>query len=199
MFFKIIMLDISKSAEGHFLIAISENIDKAFDKAVIFICKHDKNGAMGFVINQPLENLELCDLIQQVGDVSIEIGNSLKNNPQVHWGGPIEMNRGFVLHSLDYNDIVNTLVVGNSYGVTASVDILKAIFTGSGPEEHFIAIGYANWESGQLESELESNTWLVVPASKEIIFDTRSNQKWKKALSALGIRSERIVIDQGSA
>lgn len=168
-----------------------------FERSVVFVCRHDETGAMGFVINQALEGLELLDLLQNIENTPLKPPENILDNPAIYWGGPVEMNRGFVLHSLDYQEEA-TLGV-NGYGVTANMDILRDIFKGQGPKHYLLVLGYAGWEADQLEKEIESHAWLPVEASQELLFDIPVDDRWEKALEALGVRDPFFLSRQGNA
>ncbi|BDB96095.1 YqgE/AlgH family protein [Candidatus Hydrogenosomobacter endosymbioticus] len=187
------------SLSGHILTAMPGAGESVFDKTVVFVCRHDKNGAMGFVINQLLENLELCDILRQTENFAIDFPSEMKDNPPVHWGGPVEMNRGFVLHSLDYKNGKNTAIVNDDYGVTANVDVLDAIFTGNGPKDYILALGYVGWEEYQLEEELASHAWLVTPPDRNLIFYEQHKNRWKRAIEILGVRDDCLLLTQGNS
>lgn len=156
--------------------------DERFQNTVIYLCAHSQEGAMGFVINRQITDFSFMDLAMQL---PIHFGEQVPHIALYH-GGPVDKVRGFVLHSTDYlrGEYIET---GGGIAVSASIDILSDIARGCGPFESMIALGYASWEPKQLEKELVANDWLVVPASKELIFQTKDEDKWRKALEILNI------------
>lgn len=167
---------------GQLLVAMPSMEDPRFARTVIYICAHSTDGAMGLVLNRALESLSFPDLLQQLG---IETAGS-NERIDVHFGGPVESERGFVLHSPDYVREA-TLVVDDTIALTATIDILKAIASGDGPKRSLLALGYAGWGSGQLDSEIKANGWLTVPADDDLIFGPNLDDKWQQAISKLGI------------
>ncbi len=167
---------------GQLLVAMPGIGDQRFDKTVIYLCAHSEEGAMGLVINQEIDSLTFPDLLEQLGidpdPTSVQI--------QVQFGGPVESGRGFVLHSPDYVQD-GTLVVDNSIALTATVDILRAIVDGEGPQKTLLALGYAGWGPGQLDTEIRSNGWLHVPADNDLVFGVDLDSKWERAMTKIGI------------
>jgi putative transcriptional regulator len=179
---------------GCLLIAMPLIIETRFEQSIVFICGHDANGAIGLMLNKPLPSVYLSELFKQL-KVS---PNPLTANTPLFFGGPIEMNRGFVLHSLDYLTD-NTVVVNMDFGVTATVDILTAIAEGRGPKQYRISLGYTGWNSGQLEHELQDNRWLTQHSTPELIFNTDSHLQWKKSIQNIGFEEGSFPIHGGHA
>lgn len=167
---------------GTLLVAMPGMHDSSFDKSVIYLCAHSDAGAMGIVVNQPLADVEFNDLMSQMNLPQ----SQLAIMPTVHLGGPVETGRGFVLHSPDFKDS-DTVKIGDALCITGTVDILSAIARGKGPGRSIFALGYAGWAAGQLETEMQDNAWLTVPADDEILFHTDLSLKWAKAMSRVGI------------
>ena len=167
---------------GHFLIAMPAMTDPRFAKSVTYICEHNASGAMGVVINHPTD-LKLNALFAQL---NLNISELPFANQQAQLGGPVQPERGFILHQ-PAGDWDCTLSVNGSTALTTSKDILEAVANGTGPEKVFIALGFAGWSAGQLESELSQNAWLTVEANDRIIFDTPNEQKFDAAIALLGI------------
>lgn len=186
--------DASSYLSGHLLVAMPGMRDTRFAKTVIYVCAHSEEGAMGLVVNRALESLTLGDLLQQLGIDSSRVGKSAN----VHFGGPVESGRGFVLHSSDYQH-EGTMQVGDSIALTATIDILKAIAMGDGPQRHLLALGYAGWGPGQLDSEIRANGWLHVPADDELVFGTDLESKWQRAMAKLGIDPRMLSDAAGHA
>lgn len=170
------------SLVGQLLVAMPGMSDPRFARTVIYMCAHSAEGAMGLVVNRALEQISLAELLQQ-----LEIdATAVDDKVAVNFGGPVETGRGFVLHSPDYMR-EGTLVVTEGVSLTATVDILKAIASGSGPRRHLLALGYAGWGPGQLDSEILANGWLHVDADEELVFGAALDQKWGRAMAKLGI------------
>lgn len=187
--------------DGQLLIAMPSMADPRFHRAVIYVCAHSSEGAMGLVINQRAPHITLPKLLEQL---EIAPGGShparIRSTAMaVHAGGPVETSRGFVLHSSDYFAADSTLPINESVCLTATVDILKAIAKGSGPNKAILALGYAGWASGQLEREIQSNSWLNCPADYDIVFDGDFDNKYAKALHTLGVHPLHLVGISGHA
>jgi len=183
-----------RSLQDHFLIAMPAMADPNFTQTVTYICKHDAEGAFGVVINRP-GDLSLGEIL---GQLAIELKDrTLAERPVLH-GGPVEPERGFVLHRSE-QPFEATLAVGGEIKLTSSPDILAALGRGAGPEPVLVALGYAGWAGGQLEAELSSNTWLTVPANPSIIFGTPFEQRWTAALGLPGVDIQRITEYAGHA
>lgn len=179
---------------GQFLIAMPGMGDPRFARTVIYMCAHSDEGAMGLVVNKELDSLSFDDLLEQLG-----IEETGQHEPlPLHFGGPVETGRGFVLHSADYNQ-EGTLVVGGDIALTATVDVLKAIAEGNGPRKRLLALGYAGWAPGQLESEIQANGWLSVTADSELLFDIDIESKWNRAIAKLGIDASMLSSEGGRA
>ncbi|MCP5432407.1 MAG: YqgE/AlgH family protein [Alphaproteobacteria bacterium] len=169
--------------EGSLLIAMPTMSDPRFQKSVIYLCAHSAQGALGIVVNKTLDNITFVELLTQ-----LDIRSELELSPRpVHFGGPVETTRGFVLHSLDYASDDATLKVSSEIGLTATLGILKAIAAGAGPEQSLLALGYAGWAPGQLESEIQDNGWLHCGCDPDIVFGPHQETKWERALMSLGI------------
>lgn len=173
---------------GYLLTAMPCIMGSRFEHSIVFICGHDAKGAIGLIMNKPLPSIYLPELLKQ-----LEI-SKIKINPKtpLYFGGHLDMNRGFVLHSLDYTTN-NTVVINMDYGVTATLDILRAIAAGKGPKKYRISLGYTGWEKNQLEQEIQDNHWLVNQTSPELIFNTRSDKQWHKSLDLLGASHNGFV------
>jgi putative transcriptional regulator len=182
------------SLAGQLLVAMPQMQDHRFQRSVIYLCAHNEEGAMGLVLNKLIGSLTLPELLEQLG-----IANTgLSGAPRVHFGGPVESGRGFVLHSADYVED-GTLVVGDNIALTATLEVLRAIGRGAGPRKNFLALGYAGWGPGQLDAELQQNGWLHVPADEDIVFDPDMDDKWRRALGKLGIDLTMLSGDAGHA
>ncbi len=186
---------------GKFLIAMPGMGDARFEKAVIYICAHSDEGAMGFIINQVLDNPKVPDFLCQLEIINESERHALSldtMDKNMHSGGPVEPGRGFVLHSPDYKSESTVEVKGNVH-LTATLEILRAIAIGNGPELNMIALGYSGWSAGQLEDEIVSNGWLVVDAEDGIIFDKNNNTKYSRSLKLLGVDEALLSSSSGHA
>lgn len=192
--------DETASLEGHFLIAMPGMEDERFARSVVYVCAHSANGAMGFVINkgQPLSFAALLtqlDIIEGPEEIRLpENGREVS----VCLGGPVERGRGFVLHSDDY-DSDSTVAVDDGIALTPTLDILKAISKGAGPATAIMALGYAGWGAGQLESEIAANGWLTCRADLDIVFDAELDRKYSRALGILGVDPAFLTSEAGHA
>jgi putative transcriptional regulator len=188
--------------DGQLLIAMPAMGDERFSRSVIYLCAHSSEGAMGIIINQRAPNISFTELLEQLNIVPTEDRISLPPTlgaMAVHLGGPVETGRGFVLHSADYFKAESTLPIDESVCLTATIDILRDIAKGSGPNKALLALGYAGWAPGQLEDEIQSNGWLNCPADPELIFDPDVDLKYNRALGVLGVDPIRLVNDSGHA
>ncbi len=184
-----------QSLAGTLLVAMPHMLDPRFARSVVYLCAHSESeGAMGLVINKVLGSLTMGELLAQL---NIEASGPLRSRP-IHFGGPVETGRGFVLHTADYRD-EGTLVVADDLAVTATLDILRAIGKGSGPQKSLLALGYAGWAPGQLDAEIQANGWLSVAADAEFVFDPDLEGKWRRALRRLGIDLSMLSSDAGHA
>ena len=178
----------------HFLIAMPNMADPNFARTLTFICEHNDQGALGVVINRPIE-MNLQALLEQVS-IQQE-GDALKAVP-IHFGGPVQVDRGFVLHS-PVGEWQSTLTVGSEIGLTTSKDILQAVARGEGPGKILVTLGYAGWAPGQLEHELAQNAWLTVAAKPELIFDMPAEERLPAAMHLLGIDFASLSEQAGHA
>lgn len=190
--------------DGQLLMAMPSMTDKRFQRSVIYMCAHSAEGAMGLIINQPAPNMKLPGLLSQLGLIG-KSGAALREMPRaikdkiVHVGGPVETGRGFVLHSSDYFAENATLKIDATVSLTATIDILKAMAVGGGPARSLLALGYAGWAPGQLESEIQANGWLHCPADLDLVFGEDFDGKYNRALSKLGIDPSHLVSEAGHA
>lgn len=179
---------------GHFLIAMPAMTDPRFAKSVTFICEHNADGAMGVVINHPLE-LTYRNVFSQL---KIVIQDHPIADKPVYFGGPVQTERGFVLHQPP-GDWDSTIAISGETALTTSKDILEAVANGTGPDKMLLTLGYAGWSPGQLEEEMGQNAWLSVKASDAIIFDTPNNNKLNAAMGLLGLDFARLSDEAGHA
>lgn len=189
-------MSVYTSLQDHFLIAMPSMGDPNFSKSVIYICEHSPDGAMGIMVNTPL-SLEL-------GDVFANMNIAVTNNKIVHTsvlaGGPLQQERGFVIHCTNKaQHWESSLALSKSLGITTSKDILEAIANSRGPSQIIIALGYSGWESGQLEKEIAQNSWLCGPADPQILFDISAENRWRAAGALLGVDMDCLSFDVGHA
>lgn len=175
--------------------------DPRFARSVIYICAHSEDGAMGLVINQRASHISFPDLLSKLNIVpsTAEGISEGVRSMSIHVGGPVETGRGFVLHSSDYFVNDSTLPIEDGVCLTATIDILKAIAAGNGPNRAILALGYAGWSPGQLESEIQANGWLNCPADPDLIFAADLESKYARALAKIGIDPSHLVSDAGHA
>ena len=188
--------------DGQFLIAMPGMQDSRFERTVVYICAHSAEGAMGITINRPAPQITFHDLLVQLGIIPEGPEIRLPETAQrmrVHRGGPVETGRGFVLHTADYFIENSTLPIDDNICLTATLDILKAIALGTGPENAVLALGYAGWAPGQLESEIQANGWLHCRGDADLIFDPDLEHKYTRALSFLGVDPARLSGEAGHA
>ena len=181
---------------GRLLLAMPAMGDPRFHKAVIYMCAHDENGAMGLVINHTLPGIDLSQLLQQL-HIPPGAQNKTLESP-VMSGGPVETARGFVLHSNDFQQS-DTIRIDNHFSVTGTIDALKAIASGDGPENMLFILGYAGWSPGQLDTEIQQNAWLVADPDPELIFGAAPDEKWTRAVKKLGVDPGMLSGDAGRA
>jgi len=185
----------SADLTGKILIAMPGMSDDRFAHAVVFLCAHSTDGAMGLILNKPTDELSMKDLLEHL---SIEPGAQMRNLA-VHFGGPVEHGRGFVLHDGGYRSEIATLDVRDGFGLTATLDVLEEMAEGRGPDKAVLALGYAGWGPDQLEGELARNDWLTCDADSALVFDTPAERKWETALSRLGVSALMLSSDGGRA
>ncbi len=188
--------------DGQLLIAMPLMSDSRFERSVIYICAHSEDGAMGLIINQKAPEISFLDLLDRLEIIPEGVSDPLSENArsmQIHVGGPVETGRGFVLHTSDYFTNESTLAITEGVCLTATIDILKAMATGKGPDHSILALGYSGWSPGQLESEIQANGWLNCPADNELIFSTDLDHKYEHALAKIGIDPSHLVSDAGHA
>ncbi|MBV8961688.1 MAG: YqgE/AlgH family protein [Hyphomicrobiales bacterium] len=188
--------------DGQVLIAMPSLMDERFAKSVIYLCAHSHEGAMGIVINKPASHIVFRKLLVQLQ--IIEDGDSIRlpagaEGIEVLQGGPVDKARGFVLHSADFFIKDTTLPIDERMCLTATVDILRAIAKGEGPHRAALALGYAGWGPGQLESEIQENSWLSSSATPDLIFDTPAEARYGMVMRQLGIDPAKLSSTAGRA
>ena len=181
--------------EGKVLIALPGMSDPRFEKSVIYMCAHSTTGAMGIIVNKPIEGLDFQELLRRL---ELPVSDKTPNSP-ILFGGPVETGRGFVLHSGEYESTESTLPISADISLTATLDILRAISEGSGPEKALFALGYAGWGPGQIETEIQANGWVHCDADPNLIFGNDMDAKWAVALRKLGIDMSGLSAHAGRA
>ena len=188
--------------DGQMLIAMPAMSDERFARTVIYVCAHSSEGAMGIVVNHPAPNIKFTDLLVKLDVIPAADRIQLPTKAggvKVLRGGPVETERGFVLHSADFFIENSTLPIDDGICLTATLDILKAIARGSGPRSAILALGYAGWAPGQLENEIQHNGWLHCPADAELIFGGDTSGKYQMALKKIGIDLAMLSSEAGHA
>jgi putative transcriptional regulator len=190
------------SLNGQLLVAMPGMPDPRFERTVVYLCAHSSDGAMGLVINRPADEIAFIDLLRQL-DIVREKGPAPlpKKACEVHVlrGGPVETSRGFVLHSAFPDQDFGSVHVDSGVGLSANVDILRAIAKGEGPDHALFALGYAGWGAGQLEAEIQDNGWILCPATSDLLFDEDFETKYERALESIGIDLAMLSTAAGHA
>ena len=184
----------TENLTGQCLIAMPQMGDPRFQRTVIFMCAHSNQSAMGLVINRVLPSVTFPGLLGQLGVDS----NHFHQDAAVHYGGPVESGRGFVLHSTDYTQD-GTLAIDDSFGLTATVEVLRALAEGNGPRQWILCLGYAGWGPGQLDQEIQANGWLHCPADEALVFDRDLESKWERAITKIGVSLHFLSGEVGHA
>lgn len=188
--------------DGQMLIAMPAMLDERFARSLIYVCAHSSEGAMGIVVNHPAPNINFSDLLVKLDVIPVKEAIRLPSRAgvvKVMRGGPVETERGFVLHSSDFFIENSTLPIDEGICLTATIDILKAIARGEGPASAILALGYAGWAPGQLENEIQANGWLHCAADPELIFGTDTGAKYERALKKIGVAPGMLSSDSGHA
>jgi|CXWL01.1.fsa_nt_gi putative transcriptional regulator len=168
------------SLAGKFIVASPSLQESCFTRSVIYMCVHNESGAMGVIVNYPIENVGVDDILEQ-----LNMENAAARSLPVHFGGPVESNRGFIIHSDEFTEN-GVIFQKDGVAVTSNADVLLAMSKGGGPKQSLLALGYAGWTAGQLESEMESGSWIVVSATKQLLFETNNEMKWSLSIASLG-------------
>jgi putative transcriptional regulator len=189
------MKPVSAQLAGKCLIAMPSMGDPRFARSVIYMCAHSADGAMGLIVNKPAPDVRLGDLLEHLG---IPKGNGIPDI-RVHIGGPVEHARGFVLHSSDFESPQGTMKVDDDISMTATLDVLERIAGGTGPRQSILALGYAGWGPGQLESEIAQNGWLTADSRNDLVFGRANEFKWSAALKSIGVDPVTLSSQSGRA
>jgi putative transcriptional regulator len=187
-------MSVGQFLNGQFLIAMPAMADPNFDRTVTFVCEHNDDGALGIIVNRPT-GMALGEILDQM---ELKVEDPLLAEMPVLQGGPVQPERGFVIHDSG-EEYSSTLAVRDGLKVTTSRDILVAMAEGRGPARALIALGYAGWGAGQLEAEMAANAWLTVPASPDIIFATPFERRWESAAALLGVSMTSMSSEAGHA
>jgi putative transcriptional regulator len=187
------------SSEGNYLtgrliVAMPNMLDPRFTRTVIYLCAHNEDAAMGLVVNRLIGSITFPDLLDQLGIENEDADKDIR----VHFGGPVESGRGFVLHTAEYRQD-GTLPVTEQVALTATVDVLRDMAAGRGPRRSLLALGYAGWGRGQLDAEIQANSWLHVEPDEELVFDSDLDGKWERAINKLGFDPSLLSGDAGHA
>lgn len=186
----------TKSAylEGQLLIAMPAMADPRFERSVIYVCAHNREGAMGLVVNKLFGEIDYDELLVQLDIKPAETSPQMS----IHFGGPVESQRGFVLHSAEYKG-KGTVAVDDRVALTATLDILQELANGGGPRSIMLALGYAGWGPGQLEEEIGDNAWLHAPFNEALVFDGDIDTKWHRAMNSIGVDPSSLSDTAGHA
>lgn len=190
-----ILIPMDFDLSGQLLIAMPGMGDPRFAHSVIYVCAHSEDGAMGLIVNKPTPEIHFSDLLSQL---EINVGAGMRDI-RVHFGGPVEQSRGFVLHSTDYEGDVSTLQVDDDMAMTATMDVLEELAAGRGPASILMTLGYAGWGPGQLEAEIGDNGWLTAQSRADLVFGRASEHKWTGALKSIGIDPLTLSATAGRA
>lgn len=180
---------------GKILIAMPGMGDPRFAHSIVFLCAHSADGAMGLIVNKTMGQMTFSDLLEQLSIAETKQSPSMS----LHFGGPVEGGRGFVLHSAEYRSQISTLPVDDFFAMTATQDVLEEMAQGDGPDKALMALGYSGWGPGQLEAEIADNGWLICDAGFDLVFDLADDKKWEAALNTLGIDPLTLSASAGRA
>jgi len=184
--------------QHHFLIAMPALQDPLFKRSVVYICEHNDEGAMGLIINKPLENLTINGMLQKLKIRPSQRDTQINLDKPVFNGGPVSEDRGFILHSADQT-FASSIRVSDNTVITTSRDVLESMGTPEQPDDVLVTLGYCSWEKDQLESELLENTWLTAPANSNILFRTPIAERWHEAAKSIGIEIHMMPAEAGHA
>lgn len=180
---------------GKYLCALPGMGDHRFDKSVIYICSHTPDGTMGLVVNKQKSDIIIADLLDDIG---IEGSSRMADHPVLH-GGPVDIDRGFVLHTADYYNDGTSLRISETLALTSTRDALEALTSADGPDLAVLAVGYSGWSGGQLEREIAQNAWMVIDGKESLIFENGLDDKWAKVLAFIGVTPDMLSHFGGSA
>ena len=175
-----------KKLSNHFLISAPFISDNIFKKSIVFICEHNNNGAMGIIINKPIDQNKTSELLSEIGL------NKLHHNPNIYFGGPVSLEVGHILHESSYKNN-NTLNISKSISLTSNDKIIQDILNGLGPKKFRFSLGYTGWSKNQLENEIDNGDWMIIPATNQFIFDIPDKNKWNYATKNLGFDFKNLA------
>ncbi|EHD20021.1 MULTISPECIES: YqgE/AlgH family protein [Brenneria] len=184
--------------QHHFLIAMPALQDPVFRRSVVYICEHNEDGAMGLIVNKPMEQFTVENVLKKLKIAPTPRDPSIRLDKPVFAGGPLADDRGFILHT-PRSGFASSIGISAETMITTSQDVLKTLGTAQQPENTLVALGYSAWDQGQLESELLDNAWLTTPADKEILFHTPIAERWRAAAKKLGVDIHNIAAEAGHA
>ncbi|PIJ48905.1 DUF179 domain-containing protein [Erwinia sp. OLTSP20] len=184
--------------QHHFLIAMPALQDPMFKRSVVYICEHNDEGAMGLVVNKPMDNLTIEGILKKLKIVADPRDESISLDKPVFTGGPLAEDRGFILHSAE-RTFASSIRVSDNTMITTSRDVLETLGTAEHPKQVLVALGYCAWEKDQLESELLDNAWLTTPANSQILFQTPIAERWREAARSIGVDIHNIINEAGHA
>lgn len=180
--------------QGNLLIATPNVSGSCFSRSVIYMCSHTDDGAMGMIINNQIPHIDSREILEQL---DIKLDDGIPDIP-IHFGGPVDPARGFVIHSAEYKT-TDTVNIDDSISITSNADVLRDLAKGRGPHHSILVLGYSGWEAGQVEQEIEDNSWLVVPATNALIFGDENEMKWDLAANSLGVDMNKLSTTAGHA
>ncbi|ORM52991.1 DUF179 domain-containing protein [Pantoea conspicua] len=184
--------------QHHFLIAMPSLQDPFFKRSVVYLCEHNEEGAMGLIINKPMENLTVEGILKKLKIPADDRDPAIKLDKPVFTGGPLAEDRGFILHSAQ-RTFTSSIRISDNTVITTSRDVLESIGTASQPSNVLVALGYCAWEKDQLENELMENAWLTTPANSNILFQTPISERWREAARSIGVDIHNMASDAGHA
>lgn len=184
--------------QHHFLIAMPALQDPLFKRSVVYICEYNEEGAMGIIINKPLENLQIEGILEKLKIEPTPRDASFRLDKPVFVGGPLAEDRGFILHSPP-DEFDSSIRISDEMVITTSRDVLETLGTTKQPNNVLVALGYASWEKGQLEQEILENAWLTVPANTDILFRTPISERWREAARLVGVDIHNMPVEAGHA
>ncbi len=189
---------VSMNLAHHFLIAMPSLQDPLFKRSVIYVCEHNDEGAMGLMVNKPMENLTIEGVLSKL-DITPQHNNAANTlEHPVYNGGPVAEDRGFILHSPQHN-FASSVTISDGTVLTTSKDVLESLGSDQQPENIIVALGYCSWEKEQLENEILENAWLIIPASEQILFHTPAGERWRNAAKPIGVDISQMSGEAGHA
>lgn len=179
---------------GKFLVSLPKINDPRFNHCVVLLCGHDQHGAMGIIVNKHLESLSLAELLLQLDIIPTKIKSTIK----VHYGGPVELGRGFIIHTEDYMH-KTSLKIADDIVLTSNIEVLHKIGNGTGPARYMLALGYTGWSAGQLEDEIKNDGWIQVDVDLDILYSNDVSKKWQQTMAKIGVDPDMLFYEGGHA